>query len=35
VLDLLREELEIALHLTGCRSVAEVGPNVLATIRTP
>lgn len=35
VLELLREELEIALHLTGCRSVDEVGANVLATIGSP
>ena len=27
VLDLLREELAVALHLTGCRSVAELGPS--------
>ena len=26
VLELLREELAIALHLTGCRSVAELSP---------
>ena len=35
VLELLREELEISMHLTGCRSIAEIGPNVLATIRSP
>ena len=35
VLELLREELAIALHLTGCRSLSEVDANVLATIRTP
>jgi isopentenyl diphosphate isomerase/L-lactate dehydrogenase-like FMN-dependent dehydrogenase len=35
VLELLREELEIALHLTGCRSVDEVGSDVLATIGSP
>jgi isopentenyl diphosphate isomerase/L-lactate dehydrogenase-like FMN-dependent dehydrogenase len=35
VLELLREELEIALHLTGCRSVREVGSDVLATIGSP
>jgi len=35
VLELLREELEIALHLTGCRSVDEVGASVLATIGSP
>ena len=26
VLELLREELAVALHLTGCRSVAELSP---------
>jgi len=35
VLELLREELEISLHLTGCRSVDEVDANVLATIGSP
>ena len=30
VLELLREELAIALHLTGCRAVAELGPQHLA-----
>ena len=35
VLELLREELEISMHLTGCRSIAEIGPNVLATIGPP
>ncbi len=35
VLELLREELEIALHLTGCRSVEEVGTHVLASIGSP
>jgi isopentenyl diphosphate isomerase/L-lactate dehydrogenase-like FMN-dependent dehydrogenase len=35
VLELLREELEIALHLVGRRSVEEVDATVLATIGTP
>jgi isopentenyl diphosphate isomerase/L-lactate dehydrogenase-like FMN-dependent dehydrogenase len=35
VLELLREELGIALHLTGCRSLLEVDEGVLATIGTP
>jgi (S)-3,5-dihydroxyphenylglycine transaminase len=35
VLELLREELAISMHLTGCRSIAEIGRNVLATIGTP
>jgi isopentenyl diphosphate isomerase/L-lactate dehydrogenase-like FMN-dependent dehydrogenase len=35
VLELLREELAIALHLTGCGSLGEVDANVLATIGTP
>jgi isopentenyl diphosphate isomerase/L-lactate dehydrogenase-like FMN-dependent dehydrogenase len=35
VLELLREELAIALHLTGCRSLDEVDANVLATIGAP
>ena len=35
VLELLREELEIALHLTGCRSLNEVDASVLATIGSP
>jgi 4-hydroxymandelate oxidase len=35
VLGLLKEELEIAMHLSGCRSLDEVGPNVLATIGSP
>jgi len=34
-IDLLREELEIGMHLTGCRSVGEIGPDVLATIASP
>jgi isopentenyl diphosphate isomerase/L-lactate dehydrogenase-like FMN-dependent dehydrogenase len=32
VLELLREELAIALHLTGCRTLSEVDANVLGTI---
>ena len=32
VLELLREELEISMHLAGCGSVGEVGTDVLATI---
>jgi len=35
VLELLKEELEISMHLAGCRSLAEVGPDVLATIGSP
>ena len=31
----LKEELEISMHLAGCRSLAEVGPDVLATIGSP
>jgi isopentenyl diphosphate isomerase/L-lactate dehydrogenase-like FMN-dependent dehydrogenase len=30
VLELLREELAVALHLTGCRSVAELGLDHIA-----
>jgi isopentenyl diphosphate isomerase/L-lactate dehydrogenase-like FMN-dependent dehydrogenase len=30
VLELLREELAVALHLTGCRTVAELGPQHIA-----
>ena len=30
VLELLREELRVALHLTGCASCAQIGPQVLA-----
>jgi len=32
VLELLKEELEISMHLAGCRSLDEVGADVLATI---
>jgi len=35
VLELLREELEISLHLTGCRSLQDVDATVLATIGSP
>ncbi len=35
VLELLREELAIAMHLTGCRSLEEVDRSVLATIGSP
>jgi isopentenyl diphosphate isomerase/L-lactate dehydrogenase-like FMN-dependent dehydrogenase len=34
VLDLLCEELAIAMHLTGCRSLEEIDAGVLATIGT-
>ncbi len=30
VLELLRDELRVALHLTGCASCAQIGPQVLA-----
>ena len=29
VLDLLRDELELAMALLGCRSIAELGPHVI------
>ena len=35
VLDLLREELAVALHLTGCRSVAELTPGHVARATRP
>lgn len=35
VLELLRDELATTLHLTGCPSVAEVGPQILSTIGSP
>src|SRR5262249_34473303 len=35
VLELLREELEISLHLVGCRSIDEVDAGVLASIGPP
>jgi isopentenyl diphosphate isomerase/L-lactate dehydrogenase-like FMN-dependent dehydrogenase len=35
VLELVREELAIALHLTGCRSLGEVDASVIATIGAP
>jgi isopentenyl diphosphate isomerase/L-lactate dehydrogenase-like FMN-dependent dehydrogenase len=35
VLDLLREELAVALHLTGCRSVAELTPEHVARVVGP
>jgi isopentenyl diphosphate isomerase/L-lactate dehydrogenase-like FMN-dependent dehydrogenase len=35
VLELLREEIEISLHLTGCRSLDEVDSTVLASIGSP
>jgi isopentenyl diphosphate isomerase/L-lactate dehydrogenase-like FMN-dependent dehydrogenase len=34
VLELLREELDRAMALTGCTTVADVGPGVLGTERT-
>jgi isopentenyl diphosphate isomerase/L-lactate dehydrogenase-like FMN-dependent dehydrogenase len=35
VLELMREELEISLHLCGCRTLDEVDAAVLATIASP
>jgi (S)-2-hydroxy-acid oxidase len=35
VLELLREELAVALHLTGCRSVGELSPEHVARAIRP
>jgi len=35
VLELLRDELEVALHLMGCRSVAELTPEHLTRAARP
>lgn len=35
VLELLRDELAVALHLAGCRTVAEIGPGSVSRIGCP